>query len=139
MRVILAASWLALLLAGCASRPPDPIQDAPPIDLSIAQVAANVSACVGQRARWGGRIAGVENRASETWLDVVAHPLDSDGRPRLGAESLGRFMARVNGFLDPAVYSSGRAVTVVGTVEGTLTRPIGGYPHTYLIVDTEAD
>jgi outer membrane lipoprotein len=129
---------LALTLTACATRPPDPILDAPAPDLSLSEVAAKVSAYVGQRVRWGGRIAGVENRSNETWLDVVARPLDGNGRPHTSDQSLGRFIARVDGFLDPAVYANGRAVTVAGSIDGTLTRPIGDYPYIYVIVKADA-
>lgn len=138
MRTAFAILCLTLLLVGCATRPPDPILDAPTTDLSLGEVAASVSAYVGQRVRWGGKIAGVENRVKETWLDIVARPLDSNGRPHANDQSLGRFLARVDGFLDPAVYAKGRALTVAGTIEGTLTRAIGDYPYTYVIVKADA-
>ena len=46
--------------------------------------------------RWGGAIASVENRRDETWIEIVERPLNTD-------KSAGRFLARVDGFLDPAV------------------------------------
>ncbi|MFL6646932.1 MAG: Slp family lipoprotein, partial [Sulfurifustaceae bacterium] len=108
-----------------------------PGDLSIAQAREDIAVHVGQRVRWGGRITGVENHANETWLDIVGRPLDSNGRPRSGDESLGRFIARVNGFLDPAIYAKGREVTVAGTVERTITRSIGDYPYPYVVVNAD--
>jgi outer membrane lipoprotein len=138
MRAVITSFWLLVLLAGCATQAPDAIRDAPPIDLSLAQVRANVPAYVGQRVRWGGRMAAVENRPSETWLDIVALPLDGSGRARASDQSLGRFIARVEGFLDPAIYANGRLMTVAGSVEGTVTRPIGEYPYTYVLVKADA-
>lgn len=127
-----------LLLSACAtSRLPEAIREPPPVDQSLTEVRENVAAHVGQRVRWGGRIAGVENRANETWLDIVARPLDSDGHPRRGDDSLGRFIARVDGFLDPAVYTKGREVTVAGTVERSITRSIGDYPYSYVVVKAD--
>lgn len=128
---------LLLLLCGCATRVPEAIGEAPPEDLSLAEVRRNITAYIGKRVRWGGTIAAVENRPNETWIYVVARPLDSGGRPRTTDESQGRFTARVDGFLDPAVYSTGREVTVAGAVEGSATRPIGEYPYTYVVVKAD--
>lgn len=132
--------WFALLmvLAGCATPAPEAIREPPPRDLSYTEVRGNVDAHLGARVRWGGTIADVENRPDETWLYVVARPLDSSGRPLPDGDSPGRFIARVKGFLDPAVYAAGRLVTVAGTLAGTLTQPVGEYPYKYIVVDAEA-
>jgi outer membrane lipoprotein len=129
---------LSVLLGACATPRSDLINTPPPVDLSVAEVRADVSTHVGQRVRWGGSVAGVENRANETWLEIVSRPLDSYGRPRPSDESSGRFIAEVKGFLDPAVYAHGRLVTVAGVVRGGLTRSIGKYPYTYVAVEAEA-
>lgn len=123
------------VLAACATPLPEAIREPPPGDLSITEVRGNVEAYIGDRVRWGGTITGVENRAQETWIEVVARPLEGSGRPSESGDSLGRFIAQVEGFLDPAVYREGREVTVAGTVEGELTRPIGEYRYTYIVVD----
>lgn len=129
---------LFTLLSACAtSRVPEAIRQPPPGDLTLAEVRQNLPGHVNQRVRWGGRIAGVENHANETWLDVVARPLDDDGRPRSSDDSLGRFIARVDGFLDPAVYAKGRDVTVAGTIERSITRQIGDYPYPYVVVKAD--
>lgn len=129
---------LLLALAACAtSSVPPAIREPPPADLALPQVRANVEAHEGSRVRWGGVIAGVQNRPEDTWLDIVARPLEDGGRPETGGASLGRFIAVVDGFLDPAVYREGRQVTVSGTVERTLTRPIGEYPYRYVVVDAQ--
>ncbi len=128
---------LLLVLAGCATTTPDAIGQPPPRDLSYNEVRGNVEAHRGARVRWGGMLAGVENRPEETWLDIVARPLESSGRPQPDGESPGRFIAKVKGFLDPAVYAKGRLVTVAGTIAGTLTRPIGEYPYTYVVVEAD--
>lgn len=128
---------LLLALAGCATRAPDAISEPPPRDLSYNDVSGNVDAHRGARVRWGGTIANAENRPDETWLYVVVRPLDNAGRPRPNGFSPGRFIARVKGFLDPAVYTTGRAVTVAGNVAGTATRPIGEYPYRYITVDAD--
>lgn len=138
MRQQLIVFLLCSLLSACATSGPDAINAPPAVDLSLAEARANASAHLDQRIRWGGSIAGVENRANETWLEVVARPLDGTGRPRLGDESFRRFLAKVKGFLDPAVYAKGRLVTVAGVISGGLTRTIGEYSYAYVVVDADA-
>ena len=75
----------------------------------------------------GGLLMEIVSRA----LNDVARPIDSD-------QSQGRFLARFEGFLDPAIYSKGRDVTVVGTLNGQQTRTINGYQYRYPMVDVES-
>jgi len=137
VRGYLLTSLLCVLSSACATPGPDAISVLPVVDLSPAQVRADVSAHVSQRVRWGGSIAAVENRAEETWLEIVSRPLDSSGRPRSSDDSAGRFIAKVKGFLDPAVYAQGRLTTVAGVVAGGLTRTIGEYAYAYVVVDAD--
>jgi outer membrane lipoprotein len=123
-----------LLLSGCASPLPEPLREPPPVDLTLAQAREDTAAHV----RWGGRIAAIENRADATWIDIVARELDGNGRPRDTDDSFGRFLARVPGFLDPAVYVKAREVTVAGVIDGAAVRPIGDYRYRYVVVHADA-
>ena len=58
----------------------------------------------------------------------------NDGRPEPGNVSLGRFLVSSDGFLDPAVYSAGREVTVYGVLQNVLVRNIGTRPYLYPLV-----
>jgi outer membrane lipoprotein len=124
-------------LAGCASTVPAPVRTSPPGAPTLAEVRGNVDPYVGRPVRWGGTVAAVENRARETWVEIVARELGSDGRPVEDDRSEGRFLARVGAFLDPAVYTEGRQVTVTGVVDGAMTRPIGNFPYLYPVVRAE--
>ena len=76
-----AAALLAVLgLAGCASIP-TPIRDAPEQGPSPAEVRAAPQRFAGTVVRWGGVIAGVENRADGSVVEVVSRPLSDDARP----------------------------------------------------------
>jgi outer membrane lipoprotein len=130
--------WPALLvLAGCQSSVPiqirEPLLEAP----SIVQVQEDLKGNKGKHVRWGGVIASVENRAADTWVEVVSKALGQEGRPLSGDQAFGRFFARVSGFLDPAVYKPDREVTVYGVVEDTVERPIGTKPYRYPMVKSE--
>ena len=73
---------------------------------------------VGQEARFGGKVVKVTNTDGRTRLEIATQPLDESARPRLGAASVGRIWADVNGFIDP-VDVTNQMVTVVGTIKGS--------------------
>jgi len=56
------------------------------------------------------------------------------GVPSTDGAGLGRFIAEIAGFLDPAEYPRDRRITVAGRVTGTLTRSVGDYPYSYPVV-----
>jgi len=126
-----------LLLVGCGTTPVDSISQPPPNDPSLADVKARIGDFRIQRVRWGGTIVTVQNRPQDTEVEIVARALDDYGRPRFGGESLGRFIARIDGFLDPVVYARDRDITVAGTIEGKLTRAVGDYLYDYVVVRAE--
>ncbi len=125
---------LGLLLGACATPVPGPLQG-PGSEVSVAQARSASQPVVGARVRWGGRLVGVVNKADHTRLEILAFPLDRAGRPRVDGEPQGRFMARVPGFLEPAVYARGREVSVVGRITGTRDETIGEYPYRFPLVD----
>jgi len=129
--------FLAMAIAGCASDIPRPIREAPAESASHTQALMNPEQYHGVAVRWGGVIATVENRQAETWIEIVERPLDADGQPRATDKSAGRFLARVQGFLDPAIFAAKRLVTVAGSLEDNHTRNIGEHPYTYPVVHVE--
>lgn len=122
---------LSAVLCACASDVPRAITEQPDTRISVSQARGGMAQLSGQSVRWGGKIAGVENHSTETWIEIVQQPLNHFGRPLEGDASEGRFIARIEGFLDPQVYSKDRLITVAGTLEKTIQRPIGEYPYTY--------
>src|SRR5262245_51778331 len=86
----------------------------------------------------GGDILATRPMPGATEVELLAKPLDGDGRPRHGDDSEGRVIVRASQFLDPAVYAEGRRLTVIGTVSGQEERKIGELPYRYPVV-TAAD
>lgn len=123
-----------LLVAGCANNIPQDISSPPANNLSVDQVIKDGTANVGQTVRWGGSITSVSNKKDKTWLEIVAKELESNGRPIKGDHSQGRFIARVNQFLDPEIYSKGRLVTVVGELVEKEAGKIGEQPYDFPVV-----
>ncbi|MDO6839765.1 Slp family lipoprotein [Paraglaciecola chathamensis] len=106
--------FVTMWLAGCSTLP-EQIQLPEQTNLITYQEAASKSKDVlGQKARWGGVIARVENKPNDTLIEMVYYPLRSYGRPLQSDESIGRFRVYVNGFLDPMVYKKGRTMTFTG-------------------------
>lgn len=130
--------YLALLvLSGCASQVPVLIKLPPNPDLEFHQVKQNVAAFKEQQVRWGGRIISVENKADSTWIEVLASPLNSYGKPSSRTDYEGRFIARINGFLDPEHYSKNRKLTIFGTIETEFVNRIDEYPYSYPLVSAK--
>lgn len=129
---------IALGLAGCASNLPKPIREAPKDDVALVVAQQDPERYFGRNVRWGGSIAGVDNRAEETCLEVVGRSLQSSGKPVEQDSSAGRFLACASRFIDPMVYTVGRLVTVAGRLEATEIRPVGDYPYRYPVVQISA-
>lgn len=127
------------VLAGCASTDvPQAIREAPAEAPTLAQVRAEPPAHQGEAVRWGGEVAEVRNEAEATWLEIVQRPLRGSGAPEAADRSEGRFLARVEGFLEPASYAPGRRVTVVGRLDGTVEGAIDAYDYRYPVVAVDA-
>jgi outer membrane lipoprotein len=100
-------------------------------DVPFAAVKADPAAHQGQTLELGGLIIAVETEREGTTLEVMRYSLNHRGEPRRVDEVSGRFLARVDRFLDPELYKPGRFVTLTGTVAGKETREVSGVPYTY--------
>ncbi|RFA24798.1 hypothetical protein CAI21_20225 [Alkalilimnicola ehrlichii] len=129
---------LLLILAGCATTIPDGVRRAPPDAPDLRNVRSDPDAYAGAEVRWGGTIAGIDNRATQTCVEVVGRELQRNGRPFEDDRSQGRFMACVDDFLDPEIYQQGRQLTVRGVIEGVETHTVGAYPYRYPVVRVSA-
>ena len=121
--------FMVLILSACATEPPARLSGGP--FANITPGLAQTRDIVGSRVRWGGTLAEVLPGKSETCFQVVSRPLDSAARPEEGDRTEGRFIACAAGFYDPAVYASGREVTVIGTVQIPQLGRIGGYAYRF--------
>jgi len=126
------------ILFGCASQAPLQIRKIPQGNMSVAEVRADTARFIGTEVRWGGVISKVENKAKQTWVEVVGRELRKNAQPKVNGKSSGRFIASFQGFVDPAVYRVGYLLTVLGSIEGQTTRPIGEYAYSYPVVAVAA-
>lgn len=133
MKRLLVLVTAALSLGAC-SIVPEPIQLAEGSPLvSFNQIIDDPSglSVVGEKARWGGRIVGVQNKQDASEIEVIFFPEASNGKPRTGEESKGRFKAIVPGFVDPLVFEKDRLITIVGDVAAPETGIIGEQNYIY--------
>lgn len=134
MKVLQGLTFIAVLaLTACASDIPRDIRVGSPTAPGVNQARGN-NALVGSRVRWGGTIAAVENSTRDTLIQIVSRPLGSDGTPKSTDDSEGRFIARFDSFMDPAIYAAGRMLTVSGTLEPGITRKVGDYDYSFPVV-----
>ena len=84
--------------------------------------------------RWGGEVVKLSNFSDYTLVEVLARSLDKASAPRLSDQSGGRFIARINQFLDPENLKAGRRITVRGTLSDWQSSQIGEYQYQYPLV-----
>lgn len=116
--------WTYSLLTACATLPPE-LQSMEVEPVTLAQAREDPQGYMGRLVRWGGTILAIENEPRETWLQVLAKPLDRTGRPQEDAPPEGRFLVQTQEFLDPAIYTQGREITVLGTLAELKERTVG--------------
>lgn len=136
LKLIIIAS--AGLLSACAEQMIKPLDIQLSKHITVMKAREAPDANKGQRVRWGGIIAKVENYKSHTELVIVDRPLDGSGRPIDSDKSDGRFIADISGFLEPTIFAPGRAITVVGTLEGSKRELVGEYEYDHPEVKVEA-
>ncbi|WP_341503611.1 Slp family lipoprotein [Gallaecimonas sp. GXIMD4217] len=134
MKALLTAVAL-LLLAGCSTIPDEL---AVPEGQSLAAYsAARQGAEQGKLVRWGGIIAQVDNLKNRTRLEVVYYPLSSSAKPKQDEASPGRFLAYLDGFVDPVVLGQGRRITVVGSLGRQESGRVGEFEYRYPTVQVQ--
>lgn len=153
MKMILL-SLLILALLGCASTPPaELITQTPVNDITLSEVSQSPSRFVGSPVRWGGRIvktdeivstevlqkkvpntsktnelkASQEEPARFLRVEVLAYPLDQNGKPVQSAKALGgRFIATLQPPYKKGRFYRNRWITVAGDIAGTESYSLAG-------------
>ena len=103
-------------------------------NLSFSTVFQDPLAHRGTIVIWGGKIIKTFNRKQGSEILVLQIPLNWRERPEEDDSSRGRFIAKSSGYLDAAVYTAGRKITVAGEIVGKETWPVGEIEYTYPVV-----
>lgn len=136
LRALVCAALLAMV--GCATTIPEGVRNAPTNNPSVSVARDAAAQLVGSPVRWGGTIARVENKETETWIEVVQKELRRNGEPAQTDTSGGRFIARIGGFLDPVIYEKGRQITIAGALEQPIVSRIGDFTYLFPVVKADS-
>jgi outer membrane lipoprotein len=123
-----------LILCGCAHVISEQARSQTDPTLSFAALKASPDSHRGKQIMLGGIVAGVRNTREGGQLEVIQTPLAGNGMPDDLYHSGGRFLAVSAGYLDAAIYTAGRPVTLVGEVKGQKTLPLDETEYTYPVV-----
>jgi outer membrane lipoprotein len=121
-----------LLLAGCAGTP-HRWSGIPTPKMVVEEAAVHKGASV----EWGGEVIAVENRRNDSWVEVLAYPLDSRGWPQFDEPSIGRFMARAEGYLEPAEFEPGRPLRIQGTFSEVRIGKVGEAEYLFPLLEVQ--
>jgi outer membrane lipoprotein len=127
-----------MLLSGCATKVPKVIATPAPDDIRVDEVQQHREQFINAKVRWGGDIISVENRSQETRIEILSRPLDDEGRPKDERRSIGRFIARIEGYLEPEEYPKNSQFTITGNLLEVVEKAVGEYPYPYPVIDVEA-
>jgi len=134
VRCLILGTLAALIISGCSYPISAHLRDEAR-DINIPMVANNPDQYKGDIVIWGGKIIKTRTLKTGTQVYVLHMPLDYMEKPEDNLTSRGRFIAATQEFLDPELYSSGKLVTVAGTVTGTESHPVGETEYPYPVID----
>jgi outer membrane lipoprotein len=126
-----------LLLVGCSHVISKKVLKEVDKNVTFAQLIKDPDASIGKTVLFGGEIIETLHVADKSHIMVLQQPLDRRDRPVAGDVSEGRFIVTTQGFLDPAIYSPGRQVTVAGQVVGKEKHPMGEIEYTYPVIEKQ--
>jgi len=124
----------SLTLFGCTVVSPRPTDKAPPLP-PVDQLMRQSFQYVGETVVSGGYVLTVENFEGHTRIVALEAPLGSSQRPKSKDLSRGRLILRVDGFIDPEVYTKDRQITVGGRILAPDPQSLPVYPHLLIQVD----
>jgi outer membrane lipoprotein len=127
------AFFLLAALAACAPLSQD-IRRQADESAPFSEIQKNPDKFSGMVVIWGGVIIETTNLKESTVIKVMQTALDFQRRPTDLDRSEGRFVIRVDRFLDPDIFKKGRQVTVGGEIAGKETQPIGEIQYIYPVV-----
>ena len=126
-----------VLVSACSSHIPPEIKQPLEGSPGVAQVRQQVDSYLSQRVRWGGAILHTENKQNTSELSIIAFPLSENGEPLNSDQSTGRFIAIIDEFVEPLVYSSERKITVTGQVLRAEILKVGEFLYEYPVIQVD--
>jgi len=125
---------LVFLLNACAPVISTQLMEQVDRNLDYSALANRPDESKGKIVLLGGTIVQTVPKPKETEIEVVQKQISSSGEPYLTDKSEGRYLVLVDRFLDPAIYRSGRDITVAGEVQGSVLRRLGEIDYRYPVI-----
>ncbi len=125
------------VLSGCAHVVSEESRSATDTSVDLPMLFKNPSDYKGAFVVLGGNVVHAVNEQDGTYVEVVEKPLDYRGRPKKTDESLGRFLIFYEGYLETAIFSEAKNVTVAGEVMGMQVGQMGEMDYTYLLIKSK--
>ena len=123
--------------SGCAPIISKQLREQVSKELTLSEVLKDPETYKGKTVLWSGVIISSVNLKEGTIIEVLQKPADTRGKPKDVDESDGRFLALNPGYLDVAIYNSGRKVTVAGEVQGKRIQRLGEIDYTYPLISAK--
>ena len=122
-----------VLLTACA---PAPIykNSTGLVTATPAQVAQTPERYSNSDVVWGGRIVKVSNFSDHSEVELLAYPLDSSQRPKANDSGNGRFLAEMQGYVEPIDYPPGALMTVSGKLSGSRAGQVGQANYVFPLI-----
>ena len=132
--IILFLTYAFFSFTGCAPVISKQLREQAAKELTLGVVSKNPDFYKGKTVLWSGVIISSVNLKEGTMIEVLQKPADRQGKPKDVDESEGRFLALNPGYLDVAIYSQGRKLTVAGEVQGKKIQRLGVIDYTYPLI-----
>src|SRR5439155_21633171 len=123
-----------LLASGCVTSGLVPADMEPQIarDIPFESIKAEPEKFKGRMVVVGGKVLSAKRLKEGTQIEVLQLPLDKADAPVMTlAQSIGRFLAYQEGFLDPATLPAGTAVSMIAEITGAKTLPLDDVEYAY--------
>lgn len=129
----LTALFMSVLLTGCIMAPKGLERDQFTIQ-RLEAITVEDYDCQCQQARLGGKILSATALKGQMRLEILSLPIISlSAKPYLSADTNGRFIAYLDGFIDPESLKE-QFITVKGTLKKLEVGKIDQVDYTYPVV-----
>jgi outer membrane lipoprotein len=132
--IIAILSTPVLLVNACAPVISPQLMEQVDRNMTYGALASRPDESKGKVVLLGGTIVQTVPKPEETEIEVVQKQVSSSGEPYLTDKSEGRYLVVVHRFLDPAIYRTGRDITVAGEVQGSVLRRLGEIDYRYPVI-----
>lgn len=132
--LLMFTGYVFFSLTGCAPVISKEVRGMVSEELTLGEVAKNPEAYRGATVLWSGLIISAINLQDGTMIEVLQKPADFRGKPKDVDYSEGRFLVIDPSYLDVAIYTQGRMVTVAGEVQGKKIQDLGEMKYAYPLI-----